>query len=481
MRSDSERRRRPPVARSNIPQRSPASHTPIHQEVTHVDEAAQQPAAAGRPLDEATWRRILTQVKIQHPTLNRVWFAQLRPMAIAGGVIAVHCADIAQLNYLTGKCTEPFSHAAQNVTHRLLSVVFRCETTPKGGVFDQADEPMPLSPDYTFENFIEGHSNRFAHAAATAVGDAPGTNYNPLFIHGLPGLGKTHLLQAICQAVLAKRPSARIRYISCEDFITQYIDAVEAGQMTGFRHRFRHADVLIIDDIHFLAGKEQTQEEFFHTFNTLWQNKKQIVLSADVAPGEIPDMEERLTSRFNWGIVARIERPHLETRIAIVKKKARMRDIQLDDAVVEYIATRFENNTRELEGAIMTVDGYARSVQEPATVDLARHALGEPPAENHTVVTIEAINEAVSRYFNVKVHELQGKRRTKSIAWPRQICMFLARRHTRYSYAEIGGFYGGRDHTTVMHGIKKVTAALGKEDDTTRQLDQIESRFAPSS
>ncbi|MEM8874475.1 MAG: chromosomal replication initiator protein DnaA [Planctomycetota bacterium] len=438
---------------------------------------ASSSAKAGRPLDESTWRRILTQVKIHHPTLNRAWFAQLRPLAIDGGVIAVHCQDIAQLNYLNGKCAEAFSHAAQNVTHRLLSVVFHCDTKPTGGVFDQADEPMPLSPDHTFENFVEGHSNRFAYAAATAVGDAPGTNYNPLFVHGMPGLGKTHLLQAICQAILANRPEARIVYISCEDFITQYINAVEAGQMTGFRHRFRHADVLIIDDIHFLSGKEQTQEEFFHTFNSLWQAKKQIVLSADVAPTEIPDIEERLSSRFNWGIVARIERPHLETRIAIVKKKARMRDIDLGHDVIEYIANRFENNTRELEGAIMTVDGYARSVEQEPTVELARHALGEPPVEQSTSVTIEAINDAVSRYFNVKVQELQGKRRTKSIAWPRQICMFLARRHTRYSYAEIGGFYGGRDHTTVMHGIKKVTAALEAGDDTGKALDQIEGRF----
>jgi len=264
------------------------------------------------------------------------------------------------------------------------------------------------------------------------------------------------LLQAISQKVLEKQPNARILYLSCDSFINQFINAVETGEMNGFRHRYRHVDMLVIDDIHFLAGRDRTQEEFFHTFNTLYQQHKQIVLSADCPPGEIPELEERLVSRFNWGLVARIDKPCYETRVAIVQKKARMRGLTLPDDVVCYIAAKVENNTRELEGAVTKIQGMAMLTGGVIDLELAKAALGEAATPEQRRITIQHILDVVTKYYNVRLSDLQSKKRHKSIAFPRQVCMFLARRHTRYSLEEIGGYFGGRDHTTVLHACRQI-------------------------
>lgn len=447
------------------------THSPTPRE-------ASRRAAEPTALDPASWNRILTQVRIQHPGLNRTWFDEMVARQLTNGVIQVTVATPAQLNFCQGQCQQPFTAAAQAVTGRLIAVSFHCNHLPRGGVFNEGDQPLPLNPDYQFEHFVTGPCNRLSHAAAVAVADQPGQAYNPLFIHGGVGLGKTHLLQAVSQKVLEHNADARILYLSCDSFINQFILAVETGEMHQFRHRYRHVDLLVIDDIHFLAGHDRTQEEFFHTFNTLYQQHKQIILSADCSPSEIPELEERLISRFNWGLVARIEKPCYETRIAILQKKARMRGLTLPEEVVCYVASRVENNTRELEGAITKIQGMAMLQEGRIDLDLAKAALGDMATPDQRRITIQQIFDAVTKYYNVRLSDLQSKKRHKSIAFPRQVCMFLARRHTRYSLEEIGGYFGGRDHTTVLHAVRTVDADVKNEKDIAEQLTYLEGQLA---
>jgi chromosomal replication initiator protein len=340
------------------------------------------------------------------------------------------------------------------------------------------DEQTLLSPDYTFENFVVGPGNRLAHAAAMAVAEKPGRAYNPYFIHGGVGLGKTHLLQAICQTLLRRAPHSRICYISCNTFMDLFHEGVRAGRMLDFRTRFRTVDLLVIDDIHFLSKHEQTQEEFFHTFNALYQAGKQIVLSSDAAPSEIPDLEERLTSRFSCGLVARIERPDYESRVAIVKAKARMHDLDIPDDVPAYIAAKFDSNIRELEGALTKIRGLAMALKVPINLDLAKQALADiAPSTTTGQPSVQLIIEEVSRFFDVKLTDLLSKRRHKSIALPRQVCMWLARKHTRYSLEEIGGYFGGRDHTTVMHAIKTINSKTCGDAKLSADVSRLEQQL----
>jgi chromosomal replication initiator protein len=393
-------------------------------------------------------------------------------------VIQVIVATPAQLNFCQSQCQQPFTNAAQQVTGRLVAVSFHCENLPRGGVFNEGEQPLPLNPDYTFENFVTGPCNRLPHAAAVAVSEQPGNAYNPLFIHGGVGLGKTHLLQAVCQKLLERQDDARILYLSCDSFINQFINAVETGEMNQFRFRYRNVDMLVIDDIHFLAGRDRTQEEFFHTFNTLYQQHKQIILSADCPPSEIPELEERLVSRFNWGLVARIEKPCYETRVAILQKKAKMRGLTLPEDVICYVAAKVENNTRELEGAITKIQGLGLLQNGQIDLETAKAALGESATPEQKRITIQQISDAVTKYYNVKMSDLQSKKRHKSIAFPRQVCMYLARRHTRYSLEEIGGYFGGRDHTTVLHAVRTIDGDVNDDREIARQVTQLENQIA---
>jgi chromosomal replication initiator protein len=427
--------------------------------------------------DPAIWQRMLQHVRSQHPSLNRTWFDEMSPRQLTNGIIQVTVATPAQLNFCQSQCQQPFTIAAQALTGRLIAVSFHCNNLPRGGVFNEGDEPVPLNPDYVFENFVTGPCNRLPHAASLAVAEQPGSAYNPLFIHGGVGLGKTHLLQAISQKLLLHKNDARILFLSCDSFINQFILAIENGDMHQFRHRYRHLDLLVIDDIHFLAGRDRTQEEFFHTFNTLYQQHKQIILSADCPPSEIPELEERLVSRFNWGLVARIEKPCYETRVAILQKKARMRGLTLPEDVVCYIAAKVENNTRELEGAITKLQGLGMLQNGRIDLELAKSALGDAVTPEQKRITIQQILDAVTKYYNVRLSDLQGKRRHKSITFPRQVCMFLARRYTRYSLEEIGGYFGGRDHTTVLHAVRTVDSDAKTDPEVADQLAQLESQL----
>jgi len=333
-----------------------------------------------------------------------------------------------------------------------------------------------FSPNNVFETFVVGPANRLCHAAAMAVVDAPGKAYNPLFIHGGVGLGKTHLLQAACRAYLAKNPRARLVYTSCEEFVNDFVSALQRGDVAAFRQRLRDVDFMVIDDIHFLARAERTQEEFFHTFNSLYNAHKQITLSSDSAPAEIPSLEERLVSRFKWGLVARLDPPAYETRLAIVNMKSDLRGVGMPKDVSEYIARSIDTNIRELEGALTRVIGYAALTNRPIGLPLAQEALRDLMVARPSV-SIEDIAKVVSARYNVKLSDLQGKRRLKSVALPRQICMHIARRMTEYSLEEIGGFFGGRDHTTVLYADDKV-AQLVKRDTRLRAiLSEVEAEL----
>lgn len=452
----------------------------------------------GRP-DPQIREAMLAHLRQNYPSMCRHWFDDIEPLDLSGGTLRLLVRETVQLRYLQKCCIEQFKDAAQVATGRLLAVRFvgeddlgedgrlipNNERAPRAKAERSShsepgdDDDMLISPDFCFENFVIGQGNRLAHAAAVAVSQKPGKAYNPFFIHGGVGLGKTHLIQAICQAALRANPRTRLYYISCNGFMTQFLDSVQAGQMHEFRHRFRNVDLLVLDDIHDLAKRERTQEEFFHTFNALHQAGKQIVLSSDAAPVEIPDLEERLVSRFNSGLVARIEKPCYEMRVAIVKKKAALRNIVIPDDVAAYIAARIDTNIRELEGAITNLQGLSLVDNCPIDLDLAKQAIGDQSLGGGTPTpSIQSILDAITEYYDVRLTDLLSKRRHKSIARPRQIGMWLARKHTRYSLEEIGSYFGGRDHTTVLHAIRAVDSRCGFDSGLAREVLSIEQRLS---
>jgi len=331
-----------------------------------------------------------------------------------------------------------------------------------------------LNPKYTFDTFVIGAGNRFAHAASLAVAEAPAKAYNPLFIYGGVGLGKTHLMHAIGHYVLEHNPDAKVVYLSSEKFTNEFINAIRDNQADNFRNKYRNVDVLLIDDIQFLAGKEQTQEEFFHTFNALHEDMKQIVISSDRPPKEIPTLEDRLRSRFEWGLITDITPPDLETRIAILRKKAKAEGLDLPNEVMLYIANQIDTNIRELEGALIRVVAYSSLINQDINVDLAAEALKDIiPSSKPKSITIKDIQAAVGEHYNVKIEDFIAKKRTKSIAFPRQIAMYLARELTDYSLPKIGDEFGGRDHTTVIHAHEKISKLLETDQNLRREIQEI--------
>lgn len=328
----------------------------------------------------------------------------------------------------------------------------------------------PLNPKYSFDSFVVGNSNRFAHAASFAVAEAPGKAYNPLFIYGGVGLGKTHLMQAIGHHILNKSQLATVVYVSSEQFTNELINSIRDDKTSEFRNKYRNIDILLIDDIQFLVGKERTQEEFFHTFNSLYEATKQIVISSDRPPREIPTLEDRLRSRFEWGLLTDIQSPDLETRIAILRKKAQLESLEVPNDVMLYIATNIQSNIRELEGALTRTVAFSKVKDQPITMDMATEALQNilpEPAPRR--ITVESIQDTVAEYFSITVPNLNSKRRTRQLAFPRQIAMFLTRELTELSLPKIGENFGGRDHTTVLHAYDKIA----REIKTDPVLDKI--------
>ncbi len=335
---------------------------------------------------------------------------------------------------------------------------------------------LGLNPRNTFESFVVGPNNEIAHAASLAVAQAPARTYNPLFIYGGVGLGKTHLMQAIGQYVLAKKKNMKVIYLSSELFINEFIDAIQHNNLVKFRKRYRQADLLCIDDIQFLGGKERSQEEFFHTFNTLFDGHKQIVLSSDRPASEIANLEHRLVSRFEWGLTAELQPPAIETRLAILRKKARGMQIKLSDETFEFLANRIRSNVRRLEGALMRVASFASLSGKQLTGEVIEHLLKDILQEEaRTSITIEQIQRRVAEHFDVRLADMTSKRRPASIAFPRQVAMYLARELTKSSLNEIGDAFGGRDHGTVLHACKTVKKRMKEQDNIRQTISFIDS------
>jgi chromosomal replication initiator protein len=346
---------------------------------------------------------------------------------------------------------------------------------PPGDTKPSATVPG-LNPRNTFESFVVGPNNEIAHAASLAVAQAPARTYNPLFIYGGVGLGKTHLMQAIGQYVWTKKKNMKVIYVSSELFINEFIDAIQHSNLVKFRKRYRQADLLLIDDIQFLGGKERSQEEFFHTFNTLFDGHKQIVLSSDRPASEIANLEHRLVSRFEWGLTAELQPPDIETRLAILRKKARGMQIQLHDDVFQFLASRIRTNVRRLEGALMRVASFASLSGKELTQEAVEHLLKDILQEEarHSI-TIEQIQRRVAEHFDVRIADMTSKRRPASIAFPRQVAMYLARELTKASLNEIGDAFGGRDHGTVLHACKLVKKRMTEQDNIRQTISFIDS------
>ncbi|MBN1787048.1 MAG: chromosomal replication initiator protein DnaA [Sedimentisphaerales bacterium] len=420
---------------------------------------------------------IIERVKLLDPANSRKWFDSLAAKSFNGGLLEITCPDKESADFLSDHCSGSFTRAAQQVTGHLVSVKFSSDVkADKGQTAPMSGMGHKLHPDYTFDNFVVGPGNRLAHASCVAVSNSLGRTYNPLFIYGSVGLGKTHLLHAICREARNNCANARIQFLSCEEFVNRFISAIETGSLAEFKALYRTVHLLVIDDVQFLREREHSQEEFFHTFNALYDNRSQIVLSADSPPGQIPSLPERLTSRFKCGLVARIDSPTYETRVAIVQKKARLRGMNISDEVAEHIAGMVKTNIRELEGALTTVYALAGGTEEEISLDIAKQALGNRESVNRNI-TITDIIKVVTAYYDVRPADLQSKKRSQSIAMPRQICMYLARNLTSHSLEEIGGHLGGRDHTTVMHACSKINDLEKTNNKIHSQLEELTKRI----
>ena len=332
-----------------------------------------------------------------------------------------------------------------------------------------------LNPKYTFASFVVGNNNRFAHAAALAVAEAPAASYNPLFIYGGVGLGKTHLMHAIGNEILKNNRNSRILYITSEAFTNELINAIKDNTGDQFRNKYRSIDVLLIDDIQFIAGKDRVQEEFFHTFNTLYESGKQVILSSDKPPKDIPLLEDRLKSRFEWGIIADISNPDYETRLAILRKKAQLDNIIVDDEILSTIATRIDSNIRELEGALNKLTAKASLVKTPITMEMAEKAINDIVAAQEKVISAEFIQDVVAKYFSVNAKDLKGSKRSNDITFPRQIAMYMCRNVANMSLPQIGRAFGKRDHTTVMHACNKVEQDMKENSNTKLIVESVKN------
>lgn len=358
-----------------------------------------------------------------------------------------------------------------------INVVYITEKAPSEpaapssqGRLDFESVENTLNPKYTFDTFVVGSSNQFAHAAALAVAERPSKAYNPLFLYGGVGLGKTHLMHAIGHMIKLHNKQLRLTYISTEKFTNEVINAIRYDKMLSFKERYRNNDVLLIDDIQFIAGKERTQEEFFHTFNSLYDTHKQIIISADCPPREIPTLEERLHSRFEWGLIADIQPPDLETKVAIIKKKAERQNISIPDNVALYIASKIKSNIRELEGALVRLIAFCSLKGSEITLTMAQETLQDILGVGERTVTIEMIQKMIADHFRMRVQDLKSKNNSKSVAVPRQICMYLCKKLTGASLPQIGREFGDKHHTTVLHSINKIQELREKDRDLNKQL-----------
>ena len=436
---------------------------------------------------QKNWEQILTNLKEEHEISEisfKTWLLPLKPYSFQNNTVTLVVPEQHHLSYVKRKYSLLLKVAISEFLDSECEIEFKmagqAESDPTSDKFSQLIENSQngvspdillnanLNPKYTFETFVVGANNNLAHAAALAVAESPGEIYNPLFIYGGVGLGKTHLMHAIAHFILRDNPQAKILYVSTETFTNELIDAIRNknnSSTTEFREKYRSNDVLLIDDIQFIMGKESTQEEFFHTFNALYESKKQIIISSDRPPKDIETLEERLRSRFEWGLTVDVQSPDYETRMAILQKKEEMEGYNIDHAVIKYIATNVKSNIRELEGALTKLVAFSRLKKEDITLELAEEALkdiifpGTPKG-----VTPELIIQMVAEHFGLTPFDIASQKRNKDVVYPRQIAMYLCRDLTNVSLQNIGRLLGGRDHTTILHGSEKIVADLERDE-----------------
>ncbi|MBR9988229.1 MAG: chromosomal replication initiator protein DnaA [Gemmatimonadetes bacterium] len=456
------------------------------------------------------WSRILERARPLLPEHTfRIWLEHTEPLALSQDRLAVAAGSDFAAEWIEDKYGDLLTDVAERVFGRAINLVFQHQTRtdgaprvrvtraeaealsqpPQDQMQSQPAAPLqpppggvvfgsPLNDRYTFDRFVVGANNQLSAAACRAVAEAPARMYNPLFVYGGVGLGKTHLMHAIGHVLLARDPAKRVAYVSSERFTNDLIASIQEGRMADFRRRYRDIDLLLIDDVHFLGEKERTQEEFFHTFNALHDAQRQIVMTSDRPPKEIPGLEERLVSRFEWGLVTDIKPPDLETRVAILRKKAEDDSIALADEVLDYIAKNCRSNVRELEGAVIKLLAYSSLTRREVTLELAREALGGVLREGPAVeVTADLIRERVAQEWGVSVDGLMSKKRTKELTVPRQVAMFLIRELLDLSLVEIGNLFGGRDHSTVIHAVNKVEEELTLTDGFRTRVELIRERL----
>ena len=401
------------------------------------------------------------------------WISNIEIFSVDDTTITIMAQNIVHKDMLESRYLSLLKNTFSFITHKNYDVKIICEEDmPKDEapvIPTNTPNSSNLNSKYTFNSFVVGNNNSFAHAAALAVAEAPATAYNPLFLYGGVGLGKTHLMHAIGNEILKNNKNASVLYVSSEKFTNQFINAIKDNKNEMFRNKYRNIDVLLIDDIQFIAGKERIQEEFFHTFNTLHDDGKQIIISSDRPPKDIQPLEDRLRTRFEWGLIADISNPDYETRMAILKKKAQLDNIIIDDDVLVNIATHIDTNIRELEGALNKLIAYSTLSNSPITIELSNKAISDVVSHHNKVLSIEYIQEVCAKYFNVTVEDLKGSRRSADIAFARQVAMYFCRDVANLSTPKIGLAFGKRDHSTVMHGCNKIANEI-KENTNTKLI-----------
>ena len=432
---------------------------------------------------EELWLSSLDIIRTELTEVSfNTWLKTIEPITINDNRIVLGAPNEFTKSILEARYLTLIQNAVNQVSQREYTISFLIpgEEVNNGSreVNEKINDTMvlksQLNPKYIFDTFVIGNSNRFAHAASLAVAEAPAMAYNPLFIYGGVGLGKTHLMHAIGHYILAQNPKANVVYVSSEKFTNELINSIRDDKNVEFRDKYRNVDVLLVDDIQFIAGKERTQEEFFHTFNALHDANKQIIISSDRTPKEIPTLEDRLRSRFEWGLIADIQAPDLETRIAILRKKAQMENIDVPNDIMVYIATKIKSNIRELEGALIRIVAYSSLTNKDVTIDLAEEALKDILSSSKPKeVNVAFIKETVSKHLDIKMDDFNSKKRTRAISYPRQIAMYLCRELTDLSLPKIGEEFGGRDHTTVIHAYDKISKELEDDTELKSKIDNL--------
>ncbi len=435
---------------------------------------------------DSIWEEVLNIIKVELTEVSfNTWLKTIKPIGIIEDKVVLAAPNKFTKGILEGRYLNLIKNAILQVTNKEYNIRFIIPGEEIGGDIGQSilksnennieeNRRAQLNPKYTFDTFVIGNSKRFAHAASLAVAEAPAQAYNPLFIYGGVGLGKTHLMHAIGHYILSQTPESKVVYVSSEKFTNELINSIRDDRNNEFRNKYRNVDVLLVDDIQFIAGKESTQEEFFHTFNALHDANKQIIISSDRPPKEIPTLEDRLRSRFEWGLIADIQPPDLETRIAILKKKAKVENIDVPNDVMLYIATKIQSNIRELEGALIRIVAYSSLTNKDVTVELAEEALKDIISDNKPrEITVELIKDIVAKEYDIKIEDFNSKKRTRAIAYPRQIAMYWTRELTDLSLPKIGDEFGGRDHTTVMHAYDKTEGNIKESNEFKTEIDNL--------